>query len=286
MFTENTFTLLEGLAATPTKAFYEQHKNEIVADIQNPLRGMFQLVQQRMPESILCTLETEKRILSNILKNDYGKGGAYDFLWGAFYPKGHKRSHSAQLSLNVTKNDLAAGFYVGENGENVQKRFKENCKKPKALTFAAELDLQFRGYKIVYGAQTRVELTSFAEWFQRADDLGVGVRIFFNKEEVLRLSSDELADKVCELFIKFFPLFFIALEEDPFPAIESFQKGTSIEGKSILPQKNQYWTWSAGEGAKHWNEFYKQGIVAIGWDEIGDFRQFETKEEIRHKILG
>jgi hypothetical protein len=71
MFTENTFTLLEGLSATPTKAFYEQHKNEIVADIQNPLRGIFQLVQQRMPESILCTLETEKRILSNILKNDY-----------------------------------------------------------------------------------------------------------------------------------------------------------------------------------------------------------------------
>jgi len=31
MFTENAFALLEGLSATPTKAFYEQHKNEIVA---------------------------------------------------------------------------------------------------------------------------------------------------------------------------------------------------------------------------------------------------------------
>jgi hypothetical protein len=284
MFTENAFALLEGLAATPTKAFYEQHKNEIVADIQNPLRGMFQLVQQRMPESILCTLETEKRILSNILKNDYGKGGAYDFLWGAFYPKGHKRSHSAQLSLNVTKNDLAAGFYVGENDENVQNRFKANCKKPKALNFAAELDQQFGGCKIVYGAQTRIELTSFAEWFQRVDDLGVGVRVFFSKEEVLRLSSAELADKVSELFIKFFPLFFIALEEDPFPAIESFQKGTSIEGKSILLQKTQYWTWSAGEGAKYWNEFYKQGIAAIGWDHVGDLRQYRSKDEICSKL--
>ena len=103
---------------------------------------------------------------------------------------------------------------------------------------------------------------------------------------MLKLSSTELADKVSELFIKFFPLFFIALEENPFPAIEAFQKGTSIEGKSVLPEKNQYWTWSAGEGGKHWDEFYKQGIVAIGWDKIGDLRQFETKEEIRHKILG
>ena len=243
MFTENTFTLLEGLAATPTKAFYEQHKNEIVADIQNPLRGMFQLVQQRMPESILCTLETEKRILSNVLKNDYGQGGAHDYLWGAFYPKGHKRSHSAQLFLTITKNDLAAGFYVGENGEDVKKRFKENCKKPEALLFAAQLDERFRNSKIAYGSkkpQLPIEsdsynhLESFAEWFQRVDDVGAGARVFFNKEEVLRLSSAELAEKVSELFIKFFPLFFIALEEDPFPAIEAFQNGTGIEQKTVL----------------------------------------------------
>lgn len=295
MFTENTFTLLAGLAATPTKAFYEQHKNEIVADIQNPLRGMFQLVQQRMPESILCTLETEKRILSNVLKNDYGQGGTYDYVWGAFYSKGHKRRTSPQLFLTITKNYLAAGFHIGSNADEVRKSFSKNCEKTESFALAKKLDQQFGGYKIAYGAQKPHQsieshpyhyLASFSEWFQKIDDLGAAARVFFSKEEVLRLSSDELADKVCELFIKFFPLFFIALEEDPFPAIESFQKGTSIEGKSILPQKNQYWTWSAGEGAKHWNEFYKQGIVAIGWDEIGDFRQFENKEEIRHKILG
>jgi hypothetical protein len=188
--------------------------------------------------------------------------------------------------LSVTKSELAAGFYVGENGKDMQKRFKENCKKPKALNLAAELDQQFRSYKIVYGAQSRVELISFSQWFQRVDDMGVGARVFFNKEEVLGLSSAELADKVSELFIKFFPLFFIALEEDPFPSIEVFQNGTSIHRKSIQPEKTQFWTWSAGESGKHWDEFYKQGVVAIGWDEIGDLRQFATKEEIRHKILG
>jgi hypothetical protein len=286
MFTEKTFTLLEGLAATPTKAFYEQHKNEILEAVQNPLRGMFQLVQQRMPESILCTLETEKRILSNVLKNDYGQGGAYDFLWGAFYPKGHKRSHSAQLSLSINKSELAAGFYVGENGKDIQKRFKQNCKNPKVLNLAAEFDQHFRGFNIVYGAQSRVELTSFSEWFQNVDDLGVGARVFFNKEELLRLSPAELADKISVLFRNFFPLFFIALEEEPFDLIEAFHKGTSIQKKSIWTEKPQFWTWSPGEGAQYWDEFYEQGIVAIGWDEIGDIRKFETKDEIRHKILG
>ena len=248
MFTENAFALLEGLSATPTKAFYEQHKNEIVADIQNPLKGIFQLVQQRMPESILCTLETEKRILSNILKNDYGQGGTYDYVWGAFYSKGNKRRTSPQLFLTITKNYLAAGFHIGSNADEVRKSFSKNCEKTQSLAFAKELDQQFGGYKIAYGAQKphlSIEshpyqyLASFSEWFQKIDDLGAAARVFFSKDEVLKSSSDELAAKVSELFIKFFPLFFIALEEDPFPAIESFQKGTGIEQKTVLSNGNK-----------------------------------------------
>ena len=293
MFTENTFTLLEGLAATPTKAFYEQHKNEILEDVQNPLRGMFQLVQKRMPESILCTLETEKRILSNILKNDYGQGGTYDYVWGAFYSIGHKRRNSPQLFLTITKNYLAAGFHIGSNADEVRKSFRKNCEKNQSIALANELDQQFVGYKIAYGAQKpyqKIELhpyhylASFSEWFRKIDDLGAAARVFFSKEEVLRLSSTELADKVTELFIKFFPLFFIALEEDPFPSIEAFQKGPPIETKRILPEKTQYWTWSAGEGGKHWNKFYEQGIAAIGWDDVGDLRQYHNKDEICLKL--
>ena len=128
MFTENTFTLLEGLAATPTKTFYEQHKDEILENVQNPLREMFQLVHQRMPESILCTLETEKRILSNVLKNDYGQGGTYDYVWGAFYSNGRKRRNSPQLFLTITKNYLAVGFHIGSNADEVRKSFIKNIK--------------------------------------------------------------------------------------------------------------------------------------------------------------
>ena len=402
MFTENAFALLEGLSATPTKAFYEQHKNEIVADIQNPLKGIFQLVQQRMPESILCTLETEKRILSNILKNDYGQGGTYDYVWGAFYSKGNKRRTSPQLFLTITKNYLAAGFHIGSNADEVRKSFSKNCEKTQSLAFAKELDQQFGGYKIAYGAQKphlSIEshpyqyLASFSEWFQKIDDLGAAARVFFSKDEVLKSSSDELADKVSQLFIKFFPLFFIALEEDPFPAIEAFQNGTGIEQKSVLPNGNkegfkqylsgllrsdtstfnryiksieilgelvsqnelgfddcskiwhinakdrlvelqeclrrerrlgaaskwnqpsvpdyylhngffhaalnhyidflnkgnttkdtQFWTWSAGENGEHWDKFYEQGIAAIGWNHVGDLRQYRNKDEICSKL--
>ena len=53
--------------------------------------------------------------------------------------------------------------------------------------------------------------------------------------------------------------------------------GTTASGK--------YWTWSAGAGGEHWDEFYKNGIAAIGWDGTSDLREFKSKEEIREKLL-
>ncbi len=47
----------------------------------------------------------------------------------------------------------------------------------------------------------------------------------------------------------------------------------------------KYWTWSAGAGGEHWDEFYENGIAAIGWDGTSDLRTFRSKEEIREKLL-
>lgn len=33
-----------------------------------------------------------------------------------------------------------------------------------------------------------------------------------------------------------------------------------------------------------WNEFYNDGIIGIGWDEIGDTRQYETKGDIKEAL--
>jgi hypothetical protein len=47
----------------------------------------------------------------------------------------------------------------------------------------------------------------------------------------------------------------------------------------------QYWTFSPGEEAEHWEEFHKKGIMAIGWDGTPDLRRFKDKEEIRLQLL-
>ena len=95
LFSSKTFELLAALTATPTAAFYEQHQDEFKNEVEEPMRRLFKLVQGRMPQTVLNTLETEKRILAQIRKNDYGAGGAHNYLWGAFYAKGGTRTEGA-----------------------------------------------------------------------------------------------------------------------------------------------------------------------------------------------
>lgn len=42
----------------------------------------------------------------------------------------------------------------------------------------------------------------------------------------------------------------------------------------------RYWMFSPGNNASYWNEYYNEGIMAIGWDAIGDLSQFNSKSEI------
>lgn len=45
-------------------------------------------------------------------------------------------------------------------------------------------------------------------------------------------------------------------------------------------EKIAYWIYAPGNNAKMWEEFYKKGIMALGWDELGDYSQYVSQDEI------
>lgn len=47
----------------------------------------------------------------------------------------------------------------------------------------------------------------------------------------------------------------------------------------------RYWIFSPGEDGRKWDEFSQQGIIAIGWDSLGDLSQFASKEEIEAELI-
>lgn len=63
--------------------------------------------------------------------------------------------------------------------------------------------------------------------------------------------------------------------------IPKTQKGM---GNAENRRNVRYWLYSAGENSKNWEEDYRQGIMAIGWDKLGDLSQFSSKEEMRQKM--
>ena len=46
----------------------------------------------------------------------------------------------------------------------------------------------------------------------------------------------------------------------------------------------KYWLYAPGENAEMWNEFYEQGIMGLGWDELGDLNNYSSKEELTTKL--
>lgn len=50
-------------------------------------------------------------------------------------------------------------------------------------------------------------------------------------------------------------------------------------------KETSYWIYSPGDNASMWDEFYKLGIMGIGWDEIGcSLKNFASKEEIKERM--
>ena len=56
-------------------------------------------------------------------------------------------------------------------------------------------------------------------------------------------------------------------------------------GESVLgdddSEELHYWLYSPGEGAGIWDDCYAKGIMAIGWDEIGDLNQYPSKTAMK-----
>lgn len=60
------------------------------------------------------------------------------------------------------------------------------------------------------------------------------------------------------------------------------EKGAAIADEDI--ETRRYWLYSPGNGASIWDECYQKGIMAIGWDYIGDLTAYNSKEEMKQAM--
>lgn len=65
-------------------------------------------------------------------------------------------------------------------------------------------------------------------------------------------------------------------------ANQRVQKGAGLADDDVDIQR--YWIYAPGDGAAKWDEFYKLGVMGIGWGEIGDLAQYSSKDEMKSEM--
>jgi len=226
LFSVETFQLLELLHAQPTKAVYQERKDAFKTHIEAPLEKLFREVARRLPDAMTEQLETKNHILAKILKNDYGQGGAWEYLWGAFYPKGGKRIEGAQLYISVNHKGLNYGFSIADNGKATRQIFATNL-DAMPTDLGAKLSEGLASDEIVYGVAddedtitlsglAAVQTRSFEKWIKNISQYGPAAKIYITKEQLGAMPGEVLAEKIANLYEKLFPLFRMTMQEEPF----------------------------------------------------------------------
>ena len=64
--------------------------------------------------------------------------------------------------------------------------------------------------------------------------------------------------------------------------LESESKRMGIGDENV--ETVHYWLYAPGEGAYKWDEFHDKGIMAIGWNETGNLKNYFKKDQIKSKL--
>ena len=69
--------------------------------------------------------------------------------------------------------------------------------------------------------------------------------------------------------------------------MEIVKNNREITGKALADNDIRpvhYWIYSPGDKASKWEEFYKAGVMGIGWNAVGDLGAFDSKDTIKKKM--
>ena len=61
--------------------------------------------------------------------------------------------------------------------------------------------------------------------------------------------------------------------------------GENKKRKRKRKESKQYWLYAPGENGHKWQEFYDKSIMGLGWDEIGDLKQYFNRDDIKKALV-
>ena len=166
--------------------------------------------------------ETEKRVFSRLLKNDFGAGGCHHHRWMAFYrPAAGKRLQDVQLSHSLSDRGLTVGLYVGAYAKELLAQAKARIgKAPDRYLALVNRLLEQDGWYFSYhhgSGKRKSAPTHYApldalpgDW-EKADGLAVRKRLA--RDEVIR-EEEAVVRRALEAMLRLWPLYRFYLAEE------------------------------------------------------------------------
>lgn len=121
-----------------------------------------------------------------------------------------------------------------------------------------------------------------------AVDIQLHTKLIDSKVERTLLLSDERTKRMEILTYPGATNFRVTKEEDE--VIKSIINGKYEHIPATTPpevlgkDKKRYWIYSPGESSSMWDEFYEKGIMGLGWSELGNLKQYPTKNAMKIKM--
>jgi len=296
-FSKATFEILAQLHEEPTYDFYTTHKDALQDSIIEPFKELMMEVGDKLPPVILERMETEKRVFASILKQ-FVKHGCWDFYWGAFYPKGGKRTQDAQLFLWINRDRLEFGFYIGAFGSDQRERFLRNCQENYEVL--ARVLQDSLGYAAILfgepgdlmggaeGFDASKPWPSFEDWLRDPSEAGIHAAVLLPREEVLKRPQVQLAEEITDVYQRVFPLVLLATLDSPMPAIGDYlgpDGPSGINPEYSLDDCAQD-TYFDKATLEHWVRAIERKKQAIVYGPPGTGKTYVAEHLARHLISG
>jgi len=242
LLAQETFDRLRGLEAEPTKEFYKRHHNSIRTYVEDPFKELMRDISKRLPDEMRAALETRKGILARIPKNDYGRGGAYPYLWGAFYPKGSKRIADMQLCVGLHPDRLEFGFALGDYAQERKVRFLKNL-NTHGVSLAELLKSSVANGDYAFGYDPNDESSSSGgalthdaiAWLADPAKFGLRVTRAIPAEQALTRTKTELATTIAATLHNLFPFVLVGVSDKPVESVRRHLGVSHIVDPPIQP---------------------------------------------------
>ncbi len=189
-----------------------------------------------------------------------------------------------------------------DDSEQIRKKYTPEANQPYQDAFAASVYLWLRypdqdyilKYSVIKAAAKRLgsdykfKKGDYATNFKNNSDFLDEIRAYIKSDsELIDLFQSQLTDDCYPdpeyRTLAFDVGFYIGKYlEDEEPETEIEDKVKDVDDRRPI----HYWLYSPGTNAEHWDEFFNKGIMAIGWEDIGDLNRFASKEEIVEKMQG